>query len=373
MSDFLEQLNRRLKRKQAEEATRGTVESSEVDIEEDIALVFAPAGPVAHLLGDTYRPRRGQALMARLVKRALDEGQHALIEAGTGSGKSFAYLIPLIWTRSRACPACPEPSRGKRSRRAFISTANKTLQNQLWEKDLPALQRIAPRSFTAALLKGRGNYVCRVKLKELSQQLILPGQGISIGELRERLEQFPSGDVEELRLFGQLRDALTVGRHDCLGQRCPMLSQCYYQLARIQAEKADIVVLNHALLAFNIVLDGQIVEPRDVIVIDEAQDFEHYVVGALQLRLEYDQVPAFVNDTVVIGNADDRLRGRAVQANHELFAHLAQGGDQHQQNERRWAFSRELPLAGKQQPSLTNRSYGWADAVREYGGQSRLR
>jgi ATP-dependent DNA helicase DinG len=157
--------------------------------------------------------------MARLVKRALDEGQHALIEAGTSSGKSFAYLILLIWT----------------GQRAFVSTANKTLQNQLWEKDLPALRRIAPRPFTAALLKGRGNYVCRVKLKELSQQLILPGQGPfgcaslgrardrqgrissgelrerleqSSGELRERLEQFPSGDVEELRLFGQLRDAL---------------------------------------------------------------------------------------------------------------------------------------------------------------------
>ena len=371
MPDFLEQLTHRLRRKQAEEPARGAVESSEVDVAgappspaappaktpapaaepaaapspqskgegEDIALVFAPAGPVAHLLGDTYRPRRGQALMARLVKRALDEGQHALIEAGTGSGKSFAYLIPLIWTGSRA----------------FISTANKTLQNQLWEKDLPALQRIAPRPFTAALLKGRGNYVCRVKLKELSQQLILPGQGpfgpaqgrISSGELRERLERFPSGDVEELRLFGELRDALTVGRHDCLGQRCPMLGQCYYELARIEAEKADIVVLNHALLAFNIVLDGQIIEPRDAIVLDEAQDFVPYVVGALRLRLEYDQVPAFVNDTVVIGNADDRLRGRAVQANHELFTHLAQSGDQRQQNERRWVSPRELPLAGK--------------------------
>jgi len=297
----------------------------------DIALVFAPDGPVAHLLGDTYRPRRGQALMARLVKRALDEGRHAFIEAGTGSGKSFAYLIPLIWA----------------GQRAFVSTANKTLQNQLWEKDIPALQRIAPRPFTAALLKGRGNYVCRVKLKELSQQLILPGQGISVGELRERLEQFPLGDVEELRLFGELRDSLTVGRHDCLGQRCPMLGRCYYELARIQAEKADIVVLNHALLAFNMVLDGQIVEPRDAIVIDEAQDFKHYVIGALRLTLEYDHVPAFVNDTVVVRNADDRLRGRAVQANHELFTHLSQSGDEQRQNERRWASPDELPLAGK--------------------------
>jgi len=390
MSDFLEQLNRRLRRKQAEEPIRGSVESEETgapgsppspaappsttpppeppvapsppdavpppkaeDGGGDIALVFAPDGPVAHLLGDSYRPRRGQALMARLVKRALDNGQHALIEAGTGSGKSFAYLIPLIWAGHRTCPeprperdegrsrrACPE-----RSRRAFVSTANKTLQNQLWEKDIPALQRIAPRPFTAALLKGRGNYICRVKLKALGQQLALPGQGFSIGDLMARLEETPSGDVEELRLFGELRDALTVSRHDCLGHNCPMFSRCYYELARVRAEKADIVVVNHALLAFNMVLDGQIVQPRDAIVIDEAHEFERYVIGALRLKLEYDQVPAFVNDTVVTRNTDESLRVRAVQANQELFTYLAQSGGQ--DSNRRWVSPRELPLARK--------------------------
>jgi ATP-dependent DNA helicase DinG len=372
MSDFLERLNRRLRRKRAEEPVRRAVESEEAGAPEpsligsgqalsspeapsttkpspetaaaplrpdavplpkdqndraDIALVFAPDGPVAHLLGSSYRPRRSQALMARLVKRALDESQHALIEAGTGSGKSFAYLIPLIWS----------------GRRAFVSTANKTLQNQLWEKDIPALQRIAPRKFSTALLKGRGNYVCRVKLKALSQQLTLPGLGFSIGDLLARLEETPSGDVEELRLFGELRDALTVGQHDCLGHNCPLFSRCYYELARVRAEKADIVVVNHALLAFNMVLDGQIVQPRDVIVIDEAHEFERYVVGALRLKLEYDQVPAFVNDAVVTRNAGEDIRGRAVHANHELFTYLAQRGGRN--DERRWASPRELPLA----------------------------
>jgi len=265
--------------------------------------------------------------MARLVKRALDGGQHALIEAGTGSGKSFAYLIPLIWG----------------GRRAFVSTANKTLQNQLWEKDIPALQRIAPRPFTAALLKGRGNYVCRVKLRALGQQLTLPGVGFSMGDLLTRLEQTPSGDVEELRLFGELRDALTVSQHDCLGHNCRMFSQCYYELARMRSEKADIVVVNHALLAFNMILDGQIVQPREAIVIDEAHEFERYVVGALRLELEYDQVPAFANDSVVTRNADEGVRGRAVHANHELFSYLAQSASRNGQP--RWAAPRELPLA----------------------------
>jgi len=183
---------------------------------EDIALVFAPGGSVARLLGDDYRPRRDQARMARLVVHALKNEQHALIEAGTGSGKSFAYLIPLIWQGSRA----------------FASTANKTLQNQLWEKDLPALKRIAPKPFTAALLKGRGNYVCQIRLEEMSRQLTLPGHGLSYGDLKARLKQTPSGDVEEMRLFGELRDALTVSWQDCLGPKCPRLSECYYERER---------------------------------------------------------------------------------------------------------------------------------------------
>jgi ATP-dependent DNA helicase DinG len=294
---------------------------------EDIALVFAPGGPVARLLGDSYRPRRGQARMARLVMHALAEGQHALVEAGTGSGKSFAYLIPLIWTGSRA----------------FVSTANKTLQNQLWEKDLPALRRIAPNKFTAALLKGRGNYVCQIRLEEMSRQLTLPGHGVSYADLEARLKRTPSGDVEEMRIFGELRSALTVGWQDCLGPKCPRLSECYYELARLRAEEADLVVLNHALLAFLLVLDTPFLQPRDVVIIDEAQEFEHYVVNALRLSLEYDQVPAFANDAVVLGNCDERVRGRAVQANHRLFTELSHRMDQG--GGRRVAAPLELPVA----------------------------
>lgn len=294
---------------------------------EDIALVFAPGGPVAHLLGNRYRPRRGQARMARLVKRALAEEQHVLVEAGTGSGKSFAYLIPLIWAGSRA----------------FISTANKTLQNQLWEKDLPALQRIAPQPFAVALLKGRGNYVCRLKLREQSQQLTLPEHGLSLHDLLDRLEQVPSGDVGELRLFGAQRETLTADRHDCLSHRCPLRKECYYELARLWAEEADLVVVNHALLAANLVLDSPILQPRDVVVIDEAHEFERYIVGALRLSLEYELVPALANDAVVSRNADEGIRGKAVRANHRFFTDLSQNADQNWG--RRWAAPLELPLA----------------------------
>jgi Rad3-related DNA helicase len=297
--------------------------------DDDIALLFAPWGPVAELLGEGYRPRRGQALMARLVKRALDEGRHALIEAGTGSGKSFAYLIPLLWT----------------GRKAFISTANKTLQTQLWEKDLPALRRIAPRPFDAALLKGRSNYVCLLKLSELSRQpeLFAPDERSSMVALMGRLEEVPSGDTEALRLHGDLKDKVVAGRHDCAHHQCPFFHNCYYEHAKDEAEEADVVVVNHALLAYNLTLEQPFLTPRDVIVVDEAHELERYVVNALRLSLEYATVPGLINDPVVLRNVNDRLRGQAVQANHELFREFSQMAEN--TGERRWTLEGEIQPA----------------------------
>ncbi len=296
---------------------------------DDIALLFAPWGPVAELLGESYRPRRGQALMARLVKRALDAGHPALIEAGTGSGKSFAYLIPLIWT----------------GRKAFVSTANKTLQTQLWEKDLPELRKIAPQPFSAALLKGRSNYVCLLRLSEVSRQpqlLPLDDQN-NVSTLLERLEEVPSGDTETLRLYGDLRDRVVAGRHDCPGHQCPFFHNCYYEQAKARAEEADIVVLNHALLAYNLALEQPMLSPRDVIVVDEAHELERYVVNALRLSLEYTTVPGLINEPVVTRNVNERLRGQAVQSNHDLFRQLGQIGESAE--ERRWMMNGELQPA----------------------------
>jgi Rad3-related DNA helicase len=297
--------------------------------DDDIALLFAPWGPIAELLGEGYQPRRGQALMARLVKRALDQGRHALLEAGTGSGKSFAYLVPVIWT----------------GRKAFISTANKTLQTQLWEKDLPALRRIAPQPFSAALLKGRSNYVCLLKLSELSRQpqLLTLNDQPRASALLEQLEDVPSGDTETLRLYGDLKDKVVAGRHDCAGYQCPFFHNCYYEQAKAQAEEADIVVLNHALLAYNLVLEQPLLSEREVIVVDEAHELERYVVNALRLSLEYATVPGLINDPVVTRHVDDRVRGQAVQSNHELFQQLGQTGES--AGERRWAMEGELQPA----------------------------
>ena len=291
----------------------------------DVTPAFARDGLIAQALGERYRYRAGQVEMAQLVRQALLEGRTALIEAGTGCGKSFAYLIPVIASEARA----------------FVSTANKTLQTQLWEKDIPTLQRVSPRPFTAALLKGRANYICHLKLQKARQQLTLPGQEQTIADLAARIYEAEdgaiSGDVEEMRLSGRLRDAVTAGRHDCLGRECPLHDRCYYEWAKLRAEKADIVVVNHALLAFNLIMP--FLSPRPVIVVDEAHELERYVVNALRLGMEYDTIPQFINDSVVLRHAPDKLRQGAVLLNSSLFETLSHKPSE---RERRWAVRGEL-------------------------------
>ena len=234
----------------------------------DTTPAFTSEGLVAQALGERYRYRPQQVEMVQLVRQALLEKKTAIVEAGTGCGKSFAYLIPLIASRARA----------------FVSTANKTLQTQLWEKDIPTLQRVFPQPFTAALLKGRGNYVCRFKLREARQQLKLPGLEDDLTNLVARLDKASTGDVEDLRLAKQLRDAVTAGAHDCLRNDCPDFVTCFYEQAKLRAEGSDIVIVNHALLTYNLV--SPFLSPRPVIVVDEAHELERYTVHALCMGLE---------------------------------------------------------------------------------------
>jgi Rad3-related DNA helicase len=297
-----------------------SVEEERITVPE-IAPAFAPNGPIARALGPRFRYRETQVEMAQLVRQALIEKKTALIEAGTGSGKSFAYLAPLIWSGARV----------------LVSTANKTLQTQLWEKDIPALQRVAPRPFTAALLKGRANYVCLLKLREARQQLALPELDDGVAELTRQLERVPSGDVEDLRLSYQLREVVTAGLHDCLGAKCAYFRRCYYEQAKLEAEEADMAVVNHALLAFN--LTRPILSPRPVVVIDEAHELEGYVVNALRLSLHYTTIPQFINDEVVMRHASEKTRGQAVQVNHHLFDRLAEKPSPF---DRRWTIQGEL-------------------------------
>jgi ATP-dependent DNA helicase DinG len=269
-----------------------------------VADVFASGGPLAQLLGPRYRAREGQAQMAQRVRAVLEHRRHGVIEAGTGIGKSFAYLIPVLWAGTSA----------------VVSTSNKGLMNQLWEKDIPMLREIAPRPFKAALLKGRSNYVCAMRLDALQKQPGLPHLDETLGALREALNRVPSGDMGRMHLPPELVARLTVGSRECRGTQCDHYKTCYYERAKRKAVEADLVVTNHAMLCTNTLLtENRILPIRPVLIIDEAHQLPHYAVEALTLALERDQFWGLMNGPIVRQAASDEESLIEIRENYEAF------------------------------------------------------
>jgi ATP-dependent DNA helicase DinG len=291
----------------------------------EMAPIFEAGGAISRVLGDRYRLREGQLLMANLVRAALQKRHHAVLEAGTGIGKSFAYLVPIIWSGAKA----------------IISTSNKALMSQLWRSDLPALAKIAPRPFKAALLKGRSNYVCVRRLDELAGQRRLPGLAGDLERIEEGLRRVRSGDVEEMGLTPAQSQRFTVDHHACEGIKCPRFGDCLYERAKSAALAADIIVTNHALLCFSLLRnDNKLLPIRPVLIVDEAHELESYAVNALTQLLEYETLAAVVNHPLAAGAADSESRQQAMECNHGLFQELlAQRPDRWSQ---RWALHGEL-------------------------------
>jgi len=272
-----------------------------------VAGIFQAGGPVAQLLGERYRPRQGQIAMAELVRSALNDRRHAVVEAGTGIGKSFAYLAPVIWSGAKA----------------VVSTSNKALMSQLWRQDLPDLQRIAPRPFSMALLKGRSNYLCNLRTVELLRQRGLPGLADDAERVERGLAAVPSGDVEEMGLSFPLRQRLTVSHRECGGRKCPLFDECYYEEAKVRAAAADIIVTNHALLCFSTLRsDNKILPLRPALIVDEAHELPGYAIGALSQTLEMETLAAVANHPLTQEIVPTSLRQAAMEHNGQFFAAL---------------------------------------------------
>jgi ATP-dependent DNA helicase DinG len=239
--------------------------------------------PVAELLAAAVEAlggteRTGQQEMAAAVERALRTGEHLAVQAGTGTGKSLAYLVPSIRHALEADQA------------VIVSTATIALQAQLVDRDLPrltkALEPVLGRKPTFAILKGRGNYLCRHKIESGAQaedpgdeQLFDPFQVSALGRqvtrLHEWAEQTNTGDRDELvpgvpdRAWRQV----SVTARECLGaSRCPVAEDCFSELARHKAGAADVVVTNHALLAIDAIEGRAVLPEHDVVVVDEAHN-----------------------------------------------------------------------------------------------------
>jgi ATP-dependent DNA helicase DinG len=227
--------------------------------------------------------RSGQVTMARAVQRAIDTGEHLAVQAGTGTGKSLAYLVPA------ARHAVEQEAT------VVVSTATIALQRQLIDRDLPrlaaAIKPVLGREPVFAILKGRRNYLCLQRLRggpvdEPGETLFDPSAVSAIGRQVQRLHEWASetktGDRDELvpGVGEQAWRQVSVSARECVGQqRCPFGAQCFAELAREEAGHADIVVTNHALLAIDALEDYDIFPEHEVVIIDEAHDLTDRVTS----------------------------------------------------------------------------------------------
>jgi ATP-dependent DNA helicase DinG len=247
-------------------------------------------------IGGAERP--GQVAMATAVQESIESGDHLAVQAGTGTGKSLAYLVPA------ARHAVGEGAT------VVVSTATIALQRQLIDRDLPRLaDAIAPllgRQPAFAILKGRRNYLCLQRLRggpadDEAEALFDPGAVSAVGRQVQRLHEWAAqtktGDRDELvpGVSEQAWRQVSVSARECLGvQRCPFGGQCFAELARDEAGKADIVVTNHALLAIDALEEFDIFPDHDVVIIDEAHDLVDRVTSVAS-----DELSAVAIETAV--------------------------------------------------------------------------
>jgi ATP-dependent DNA helicase DinG len=230
---------------------------------------FAPGGPIATSLPG-FEPREGQLRMARLIERGFLENVHTIVEAGTGVGKSLAYLVPAL----------------RAGARVVISTGTIALQEQLVRKDIPLVTRALGIDARVVLLKGRNHYLCRAKYeKESAARLIAPSA--SLEKLWEWAERTQTGDRAELDFTPRSDDweTLDADADDCVGEYCDRFAQCHFFAQRDAARYADIVVVNHALFFLDLFSGGALLPAYDFAVLDEAHQAEKYATSALTATL----------------------------------------------------------------------------------------
>jgi len=227
-----------------------------------VQLDLSRGGTLArHLPG--YEERPAQQAMAQLVVRAIEKGKHAVAEAGTGTGKSDAYLIPVV----------------RSGETVVISTANKALQEQLFYKDIPFLQKHL-KPFDAALVKGFANYVCLDRLEE-ERSTLLPTDASFDAVVQATQEEW-NGDLETLRApVSAATRARVAGDPDrCAWSKCQFFAACYQRKMREQAQRAQVIVVNHTLLLLDAAADNHILPEHAVSVLDECHAIEEEATRA---------------------------------------------------------------------------------------------
>ena len=241
-----------------------------------------------------FQPRQGQTDMAKAVSRTVQDGGQLVVEAGTGTGKTYAYLVPVLLS----------------GQRALVSTATKALQDQLFSRDIPRLVEVLGLPIRVALLKGRGNYLCLHRMEQArhSPESAQPGAQKALAKIETWAQSTRSGDMAELTGLDErssLWPLVTSTRDNCLGSTCPRYRACHVNLARKEAMAADVVVINHHLFFADMAVResgvAELLPTVRVTVFDEAHQLNEIGVNFLGQQLSTVQLHELVRDVLATG------------------------------------------------------------------------
>lgn len=261
----------------------------------DLSHILGPDGPIADRMGADFEERPQQKAMIAAVSAAMEKGKKLVVEAGTGVGKSFGYLLPAIEHIAKY------QEDKDQKRRVVISTHTIALQEQIINKDVPLLQAVLPVEFSAVLVKGRGNYVSLRRAKRAwDRQATLFNESKEFSSLEQVLDWSKTTDDGSLATLPQLEspsvwNEVQSDSEDCMGKRCPTFNKCFYQSARRRMQNADILVVNHAMFFADLALRAQgfgVLPPYDAVILDEAHTIEdvaseHFGLSASRYQAAY--------------------------------------------------------------------------------------
>lgn len=280
---------------------------------DDLTEVFGPDGPLADQL-PAYTLRPAQQELAQAIQQAIGAGQVLIAEAGTGTGKTWAYLVPAFLSGEKV----------------LISTGTRTLQDQLYRRDIPRLRKTLSLSVDVALLKGRSNYVCHYHLERLEQDERGLGSRDEVAQLR-KIRQFTQlsqtgdkADFPEVPETADIWNRVSSTRENCLGQDCPFVRDCFLLKARRHAQEADVVVVNHALFMADLALHEEgipdLLPETGLVVFDEAHQLPDTATRFLGQSLSVHQVLDCARQAEAAGLAHAREAARWSERSQALEA-----------------------------------------------------
>jgi ATP-dependent DNA helicase DinG len=281
-------------------------------LREVVAAAFSQSGALARAV-EGYEPREGQRAMAEAVASVLDSGGTLLVEAGTGTGKTLAYLIPAILSRKRV----------------LVSTGTKNLQEQIFFKDLPALREALGMPFTATLMKGRSNYLCLHRFEQYRMDARDPFVLPLIDQWSKHTETGDRAELSDLPDDLPAWKDIAADAETCLGGECPRYGDCFVTRMRQRASESDVVIVNHHLLCADASVRqsayGEVIPACPTLVVDEAHQLEEVATQFFGVAISNYRVDDLVRDAERLPGNDelDGALTRAVESSRMFFSGLA--------------------------------------------------